>query len=456
MHPLIKRCGRRVISLVPPACRRSQVYDGWESFLLQSREWPEDRIQAWQLKKLRGIVRYASERTEGYREIYRKAGVRPEDIQRLDDIRFLPLTNKKMFQGNLEAFSVKGARRKYITTGGSSGIPLGFYNFPDLRQTENAFVQHAWSEFGWRPQIRTAVLRGGFIGTPEKPWMYDPYRRELHLSTYFLSQQTLPIYIRKVRDYGIPILQAFPSSLNVLADLLRENHMHNAFQLNAIFLASENSYDWLLQKAAETFPGVRLFDCYGQSERVIFGAWCPDSREYHVNPFYGVTELVNGSHSVAEGSSGMLVGTSFHNLATPFIRYETMDRATRGTNYCAHCGRHWLMLASLDGRCHESIITSTGRYISMSMMNMHDRIFDGIAQFQFQQLEKGKLTFRYIPRTHLSVAEEHQVQQGLLTKLGSDVELTLEAVEQIKRTQAGKFRWLDQHLDVPYGDAVER
>lgn len=442
--------------MVPSALRQSSVYVTWSRFLRDGDTWSRDRIEAWQLAQLQSIVAYAFENTEGYRELYRKAGVKPQDIQRLDDIRFLPFTNKQLFQNDLDAFSVKGPRRSYLTTGGSTGIPFGFYNFPELRQIEQAFVHHAWSPFGWNTGARTAVLRGGYVGTQSKPWMYDPYRRELHLSTYHLSAQTLPLYVRKVREYGITILQCYPSSLNILSDILAQSNLQNPFGFEAIFLASENSYGWLLEKAAGVLPGVTLFDFYGQSERVIFAAWCKQSRQYHVNPFYGVTELLNRNSPVDAGSTGTLVGTSFHNRATPFIRYETMDTATRGASGCGDCGRQWDTLAALTGRSHEVIVTGTGRFISMTAMNMHDRLFDRITQFQFHQTERGKVTFRYVPRTALTAVDEQFVRAGLSKKLGSDVDLSMQAVEEIKRTKAGKFRFLDQHLEIPYDEAVER
>jgi len=432
----------RALSLVPHGLRESGPYRTWRAFLNAGAHWSPEQIELWQVEQLRKTVRFAMDNTEGYRELYTKAGVQVEDIRSTADIRHLPFTTKQMLQQELEAYSVQRAGRRYCTTGGTTGTPVGFYQVKGMLSVERAFVHDAWSGFGWTPGARMAVLRGGFIGTRERPWQWDPYRGELQLSSYYLTKETLPTYADAVSLYGTTILQAFPSALHIFADLIQETGLASRFPFRSLFLASENFYDWQIKKTAEVFPDATLFDFYGQSERVIFAAWCPQSRQYHVNPYYGVTELVEGE----------LVGTSFHNFGTPFIRYRTMDRAELGDTHCSACGRNWQLLPRLLGRQHEQLVTGTGRYISMSAMNMHDRIFDRLIQFQFMQERAGAVSFRYVPRAPLTPDQENHVRRGLMAKLGSGVLLTMQPVSEIPRTRAGKTRLLDQRLPVRYGE----
>ena len=432
----------RALSMLPWRLQEGSSYRAWRTFLHQSADWHPEQIEAWQAKRLRETIRFAIDHTEGYRDLYRKAGVRPQDIRSTADLRNLPFTTKHMFQNNLEAFSVRSFRRKYHTTGGTTGLPVGFYQTPGMLAVERAFVHDAWSGFGWTPKARMAVLRGGFVGTKEQPWQWDPYRGELQLSSYHLTKETLPLYASAVSRYGATILQAFPSALHIFSDLVQEAGMSAAFPFRSIFLASENFYDWQIGKAAHVFPKAILFDFYGLTERVIFAAWCPQSRAYHANPFYGVTELVDSE----------LVGTSFHNRGTPFIRYRTMDHAVPGAQHCTGCGRHRQLLPKLLGRLQEQLLTGTGRYISMSAMNMHDRLFDPLIQFQFMQEKAGNVTFRYLPRAPLTANEESRIRRGLMAKLGTDVSLTMEPVAEIPRTQTGKTRLLDQRLPIRYGE----
>jgi phenylacetate-CoA ligase len=89
----------------------------------------------------------------------------------------------------------------------------------------------------------------------------------------------------------------------------------------------------------------------------------------------------------------------------------------------------------------------------MTAINFHDDIFDHVRQFQFHQAEKGRVTFRYIPRPSCTDAVLRDVRRRLLVKLGDDVDLALEPVADIPPTQRGKHRFLIQELKVEYHDA---
>lgn len=444
---------KRAAAVIPMHWRAGREHRRWRRFLCEAQWWPRERIEAWQLERLRHIVRHAFDNTEGYRELYRKAGVSPDDIRSLDDIRRLPFTTKQVFQDNLEAFSVGGRSRIYMTTGGSTGIPLGFYVRPENWYIETAFLQTAWSWAGWHLGRCSAVLRGAFIGSEERPWKYDAFARELLLSSYYLTDRTLDVYLQAISRYRPAYLQAYASSLNLLCDLLRESGKSIVPEFELILLGSENVYDWQLEKFEAAFPKAALHAWYGHSELAILAPWCERRRAYHVWPFYGLAEVLGeDDREVGEGNEGELVGTSFHSMATPFIRYRTMDRAVRGAARCDDCGRQFRLLDGIMGRSQEVIVTGTGRYISMTAINMHDRVFDALRQFQFLQEEQGSVVFRYVPRKPLSADEEDAIRRGLVAKLGGDVRLTLKAVDEIPRTPSGKYRFLDQRVPIRYGD----
>jgi phenylacetate-CoA ligase len=448
-----RTAAKLVLSAVPVPLRQSPAYWRWRHFLREAHQWPAERIVDWQLTQFKRITRYAYENTEGYRELYRQAGIKPGDIRTLADVRHLPFTDKFLLQRNLEAFSVQRIGRRYVTTGGSTGIPFGFYNLRRQRAIEDAFIHTARGRFGWKLGQRLATLRGNYVGSASLPWKYDGYWRELSLSSYQLTSATLPAYLDALNFFRPPVLQAYPSALNLFVDLLRASG-RDVPKFDLILLASENAYDWQLRKFDDTFRDVTLCCHYGHCEKAIFAPWCEGSRVYHIEPFYGLTELLRGATQVGEGEDGELVGTSFHGLATPFIRYRTMDRAVRGKHGCEACGRPFETLASIEGRLHEMIETGSGRYISMTAINMHDRLFDTLQQFQFFQERAGHLTFKYVQKRPLSTSEQAAIQHGLDEKLGEDVILTMQPVDSIPRTSSGKYRFLDQRLQIKYSDHV--
>lgn len=445
---------KRLLSIVPPELRQGAVYRHWRGFLREAQYWTPERIAAWQLEQLRELIRRAMTQTEGYRELYGKAGVRPEDIRSVQDLRHLPFTTKELFRDNLKAFTASSAGARYATTGGSTGIPFGFYERPETTQIENAFMHTGWSWTGWKLGQPSAVLRGGFVGTESRFSDYDPFHRELFLSSYFLTARSVADYIAAIQARGIRVLQAYPSSLNLLCDLIQEQRLQGRLTLDVVFLGSENVYPWQLEKAEQVLPGTRFFSWYGHCEKAVLAPWCEQARCFHAWPFYGVAEVLDADGAACrDGVEGELVGTSFHQRVTPFIRYRTMDRAVRGPDRCAACGRHFPILSKIMGRAHEVIVTRTGRFISMTAINMHDDIFDALRQFQFRQDRAGAVTFHYVTKAGvLSEAEAARIRRGLEGKLGTDVTLALQQVAEIPRTKAGKYRFLDQQLPIQYGD----
>ncbi|HEY4384989.1 MAG TPA: hypothetical protein VGN34_11000, partial [Ktedonobacteraceae bacterium] len=60
---------------------------------------PRNQLKALQLERLQNIVARAYSQNEFYRNLYDQAGVKPADIQTLDDIRKLPFLEKKTVRG---------------------------------------------------------------------------------------------------------------------------------------------------------------------------------------------------------------------------------------------------------------------------------------------------------------------------------------------------------------------
>ena len=193
---------------------------------------------------------------------------------------------------------------------------------------------------------------------------------------------------------------------------------------------------------------ARVFSHYGHYEMAVLAGFCEYEDTYHVLPQYGYAELIakDGKAVTQPGEVGEIVATSFIMNATPFIRYRTGDIAVLKGWECPSCARPYQIWEKVEGRLQEFIVTGGGRYISMVAINMHDDIFDYIHQFQFFQEEKGRIVFRYIPRDDFSPAMVQDMRERLLKKLGDDVELYMEEVDEIPLTKRGKHRFLIQKM----------
>src|SRR5205823_86959 len=115
---------------------------------------------------------------------------------------------------------------------------------------------------------------------------------------------------------------------------------------------------------------------YGHAEKAVLAAECPAFSGYHVQPSYGFVELIRRDGSVIHepGEVGEIVATGFVNRATVFVRYRTEDFASWAPPGRCNCGLETPRLLRIEGRLQELLLTATGRRISMTAINFHDRI----------------------------------------------------------------------------------
>lgn len=427
-------------------------YVKWIEFLESSENWTREQIEAYQLQEIKKIVRHAYENTPGYHELYAKSGVMPEDIKTIDDFRKLPFIEKETIRDNLGDFIFSTGKMEYVTTGGSTGIPFGFYRDRKAFSVELASKAHQYYRIGWKEGCRQMVFRGLPINTEDHTEFYPKFN-ELICSSYYLIPEQMEIYRLRAFEYQPEFLKGYPSSLYIFAKYLKE--VGKPFpKIKGILCASENLYDYQKELFNHVFEGARVFSHYGHYELAVLAGYCEYEDTYHVLPQYGFAELIDkdGNVIIEPGQIGEIVGTSFLIYNTPFIRYFTRDFAIFKNFGCSKCGRPYQIWERIEGRLQEFILTNNNRYISMTAINMHDDIFDPIKQFQFYQKEKGVVTFRYIPKGKISNGKLKNIKARLLIKLGSDVDLLMKEVREIPPTKRGKHRFLIQELKLNIGD----
>ena len=61
---------------------------------------PREKIEKIQLERLKSMVKYVYESNSVYRKEFDLRGVKPEDIRKLEDVQFLPFTDKRLLREN--------------------------------------------------------------------------------------------------------------------------------------------------------------------------------------------------------------------------------------------------------------------------------------------------------------------------------------------------------------------
>ena len=448
----------RMRSLCISEKRMVKQYWDLKSFLKDAQWWERHRIEKWQLGRLKEMIRYAYDNVPGYYALYHDAGVTPEDIVSLEDVRLLPFTTKELIRDNLMDFTsrcVPVVKLIRSTTGGSTGTPFCFYRTPENAWQEKAFMHSGWEWVGWKQGGVSAFLRGGFSGSQKQIARYDRSKRELHLSSYYLTESNYQQYIRVLKQHSPKYLLAYPSACVQLAELILKHADMGTLDFDAIFLGSENVYDWQKAKVKQAFPKTKLFGWYGQSEQVILAPMCEHSDCYHPWPFYGLTEVLDPQDNpVGRAGFGELVGTSFWCKGVPFIRYRTADMVRRGGKACDKCNRQFDIIEYVEGRKQDFVVTADGGYVTLTALifAQHFNAFGSIEKIQLYQDKVGEVVVRVVPAPGFSERDGIEIKDKMEAAVGGRLKVTVVKVDEIPRTKQGKYKFLEQKLNIRFGN----
>ncbi len=435
---LFRRPGAALRRLAPvPSCWHDQ-YSRTAAFLVRSDHWEAERIAAWQLRQLNHLLGHAFRHCRGHARKLRAAGF-CGCLERLEDLCGLPFFTKEELRTQGDEFIAENRPSKTlrpITSGGTTGTPTRF--MVDAQTYDAVFDawRHAmWRRAGYDLGARALDLTWAFSGGGLLRPSSDPSR--IYLSIHALDASAACDWWSRVRGFQPKFIVAFPSTATAFAKLVPAPGAMP--DVRGLLLASETLTSDQSGVLRAAFPQARIFQWYGMSELAGFASGCEHADTFHHWPQSGVLELIGeDGHPVQNpGESGEIVLTGFANLATPFIRYRTGDRATLG-NRCPQCKRTHLVLTAIDGRLSDFLLGQQGRVVPISALNFHSDEFRLVFAHQFVQEEPGRVVLRVVPLPGFTREDESAIIRLVGEKLGGDVKLTIEQVTSIPRTPRGK------------------
>ena len=444
----------KALSLVPSYHTYRKMY----ALLRQSQWWTREELEAYQTEALSRLLDHAYENVPYYRRIFEERHLVPGDIATPADLALLPFLTKEIVQANLADLKARNYPEtafEYVRTSGSTGTPMGFYYERGVsRAREWAFMKTQWDRVGYRFTDRCVVLRGHVVDAASSGiyWKRALFGRWLIMSSHQMTEEALPVYISWIRKFRPRFIHVYPSTAVILARYMREHGTEPFPTVKAVLCGSENLYPWQRSLLTETF-GCRVFSWYGNSEQTVLAGECEESTHYHIFPEYSVVELTgrDGLPVEGPGAMGEVVTTNLTNFVCPLIRYRTMDVAVASKKQCS-CGRQYPLLEKVEGRLQEFIVTRGGNLISVTPINYESEAFENIRQFQMYQEEMGELIMKVVKKPAYTEEDTRQLTRELQWQLGDEVNVHVRFVNEIPRTEGGKFRYLIQKLPISIGD----
>jgi len=427
----------------------------WERvlFLRHTQFWPKESLEKLQVKKLQYLVKYVSENIAFYRDFLKKNKLTWEDFNKVEDVKKFPVITKDDIQKNYSKFLPIGIKKDKLlhrSTGGSTGKPLTIYMDLDFLSRDKANTEHYMEVLGLDIfNYKSIRLYGDKIPAEliKKREYWYKEDKKLVMSCYHINKDTVRRYVEKIKEHNPVYIHTRPSAILPLAKYILSERLK--VKVKTICCDGEYLTDGQRDIIEKAFRGI-VYNVYGHTEACTVGHSCKHSRLLHFMPQVGILELLDkdGNEVCEEGKTGEIVATGFNNKMFPLIRYRTKDMAVY-TNKKCKCGRDYKMIKSVEGRIQDYVVDKNKNLVPLApaIFNYNDMDWKGIKEFKVIQEEEGKLLFNVVCEKGEKITKRF-IEDKIEQIFGNVFEIEVKFINELSRTKRGKFRYLDQKLEM--------
>jgi Coenzyme F390 synthetase len=423
-----------------------------------------NEMEALQLQRLQETVKRIYEKVPAYREKMSEAGIKPEDIKSLNDLRRLPFTNKKDLRDNYP-FGLFTVPKKELVrihaSSGTTGKPTVVgYTRKDMKTwtecvsriaamggaTENDVAQIC---FGYGMFTGALGLHYGLenIGAAVAPTSSGNTQKQ----------------IMYMKDFETTLLVATPSYALHIAEVVRQMGLDPTKDLKVRIglFGGEGMTEPMRQEMYKLWgPEMKVTQNYGMSELIGPGVSgeCLELCGMHINEDHFIPEIIDPETGevLTEGSKGELVITCITKEALPLIRYRTKDISRLMYEPCK-CGRTTVRMENLSGRSDDMLIIRGVNVFPTQIEEVLLKVPEIGAHYEILVDRKNHLDTMEIKveladdtllDSYAKLGElEHKIKSSLRVVLGLDAMIKLVAPRSLQRFEGKAKRVTDLRKD---------
>ncbi len=319
-------------------------------------------MEALQLQRLQETVKRVYEKVEPYRLKMEDAGVKPEDIKTLQDLKKLPFITKQDMRDNYPfgLFAVpKDELVRIHASSGTTGKPTVVgYTKKDLEVwTECVSRIAAMGGATEKDVAQICFGYGMFTGA-----------LGLHFGLENMGAAIVPSstgntekQIMFMKDFGTTLLVATPSYAIRIGEVAKQMGLDPKTDLKVkIGLVGSELLTEAMRTEMHKLWGEDMLvtSNYGMSELMGPGVSgeCEQLCGMHINEDFFIPEIIDPKTEevLPAGEKGELVITCIYKEALPLIRYRTKD-VTKLIYEPCKCGRTTVRMENLDGRTDDML-----------------------------------------------------------------------------------------------------
>ena len=319
-----------------------------------------EEMRAIQNEKLVKQVKHVYDNVEYYRNLMDEKGVKPEDIESIDDLHKLPFLTKadlrEAYPYGLLGANLKDCVRIHSTSGTTGRRVVAFYTQKDIDLWEDCCARAITAAGGTDEDIcQVAYGYGLFTGG----FGLNGGSQKVGCLTLPMSSGNTERQIQFMQDLKSTIICCTPSYAAFIGETLKEMGLTpDDISLKAGIFGAE---PWTeeMRRDIEKSLGIKAFDIYGLTESTGPGVAfeCSEQTGMHINEDHFLAEIIDPETGevLPEGSKGELVFTNLDKEGFPLLRYRTRDICVLSRKKCS-CGRTLIKMAKPMGRSDDMMI----------------------------------------------------------------------------------------------------
>ncbi len=322
---------------------------------------PREALEALQGKRLRDLVERVYATVPAYRKKMDEAGVRPEHIKSIKDLKLLPFTTKEDLRDNypfgMFAVPLERVVRVHASSGTTGKPTVVGYTRRDI---------DTWAELMARTLAAAGVHRGDVV---HNAYGYGLFTGGLgfHYGAEKLGATVIPIsggntkrQIMIMRDFGSTVLTCTPSYALNIADVMKDEGIDPSELKLRVGIFGAEPWSEAMRQEIENKLKLDAIDIYGLSEIIGPGVSveCIEKKQgLHIFEDHFIPEVIDPDTGevLPYGEKGELVFTTLTKEAFPVIRYRTRDITRLIPEPCV-CGRTFLRMEKIMGRTDDMLI----------------------------------------------------------------------------------------------------
>ncbi len=412
-----------------------------------------DEIAALQLNRLKWSLRHAYDNVAHYRQAFDAAGVHPDDLKQLSDLKLFPFTTKHDLRANYP-FGMFAVPRSEVArihaSSGTTGKPTVVgYTKNDLAVWADC-VARSMRASGTRPGDIVHIAYGYGLFTGGLGAHYGAER--LGCTVVPVSGGMTTRQVTLIEDFRPTTIMVTPSYMLSILDEYRAQGLDPRKSTLEVGIFGAEPWTNAMRAEIEDAFDMHAVDIYGLSEVMGPGVAneCVETKDgLHIWEDHFYPEIVDPitGDPVEEGGQGELVFTSLTKEAFPIVRYRTRDltRLLPGT------ARTMRRMEKITGRSDDMMIL---RGVNVFPTQIEEQILaiEGLApHFQVELTREGRMDEMTVhveaSLTHVAAEARkvagHALRERIKDVVGVTVRVNVTDPEKVARSQGKAQRIVD-------------